>query len=75
MTLKSSRKRNPLAEIVRSQLEEINKYKWIESEKAGKDIGLERATREWMAQYFPQWKRHRWENAIREALQPDVSRN
>ncbi len=75
MTLKSSRKRNPLAEIVRSQLEEINKYKWIESEKAGKDIGMERATREWMSQYFPQWKRHRWENAIREALQSDVSRN
>ena len=41
------RKISPLAEIIRSQLEEINKYKWIESEKTGKDIGMERATREW----------------------------
>jgi len=67
MTLQK-RNRNPLAEIVRSQLEEINKYKWIESEKIGKDIGMERATREWMAKCFPEWKKHRWNKAIAEAL-------
>jgi hypothetical protein len=31
-------------EIVR----EINNYKWIESEKAGADIGFEKASREWI---------------------------
>lgn len=69
------RNQDPLAEILRSQLEEINKYKWIESEKAGKDIGMERATREWMAKCFPQWKTHRWKSALQEALQADASLN
>jgi len=67
MTLQK-RKQNPLAEIVRSQLEEINKYKWIESEKLGKDIGMEQATREWLAKHFPEWKKVRWNKAIEEAL-------
>lgn len=74
MTLQK-RKQNPLAEIVRSQLEEIKKYKWIESEKNGKDIGMEQATREWMAKHFPEWKQYRWKRAIQEALQTDVSLN
>jgi hypothetical protein len=64
-----TRKHDPLAEIVRSQHEEIKKYKWIESEKQGRDIGWERAAREWMQKYFPDWKRHRWESAIDEAMQ------
>jgi hypothetical protein len=62
------RKHDPLAEIIRSQQEEIQKYKWIESEKAGYDIGWERATREWLQKHFPDWKRHRWQQAIAEAL-------
>ena len=32
-------------------LNEINKYKWLESEKAGSDIGFERASREWITTY------------------------
>jgi hypothetical protein len=58
-----------LAEVLRSQQEEITKYKWIESEKAGQDIGWERAAREWLAQHFPGWKRDRWERAVKEAVQ------
>ncbi|MCK5580189.1 MAG: hypothetical protein KAJ18_02835 [Candidatus Omnitrophica bacterium] len=30
---------------------EIDRYKWIESEKAGCDIGFDRAVEEWMKQY------------------------
>jgi len=63
-----SRKPNPLADIFRSQREEIEKYKWIESEKAGSDIGWERATREWLSKHFPEWKRYRWQHAVAEAL-------
>ena len=63
-----TRKTHPLSEFVRSQAEEIKKYKWIESEKAGGDIGWERAMREWMHKYFPDWKRYRWECAVAEAL-------
>jgi hypothetical protein len=63
-----TRKPNPLADFVRSQAEEIKKYKWIESEKVGRDIGWECATREWMQKYFPDWKRYRWDRAVQEAL-------
>jgi hypothetical protein len=58
----------PLAEIIRSQQEEIKKYKWIESEKAGQDIGWERACREWLQKYFPDWKQHAWHNTVRDAV-------
>ena len=63
------RKQNPLANIFRSQHEEVKKYKWIESEKAGQDIGWERAEREWLLRHFPGWKDASWERAIAEALQ------
>jgi|SRR5579862_989398 len=49
--------RNPLAELLRSQREEINQYRWIESEKAGKDIGWKRASEEWKARHSVAWKR------------------
>src|SRR5579859_585807 len=52
MTLRH-RKQNPLADILRSQQEEIKKYKWIESEKLGKDIGWEKASQEWLHKHFP----------------------
>ena len=67
MTLRH-RRYDPLIEIDRSQLEEIEKYKWIESEKAGRDIGWERAQQEWLAKHFGDWKRVRWQRALEEAL-------
>jgi hypothetical protein len=70
-----SRKPDPLVDIVRSQREEIKRYKWIESEKAGSDIGWERATREWMQKYFPEWKQYRWKRAVAEALDTGSSLN
>lgn len=36
-------------------LEEIDKHKWIESQKAGKDIGFEAAARDWVAKYGSEW--------------------
>ncbi len=40
-------------EMLRDQdvLKEINRYKWIQSEKEGSDIGFERAAREWINSY------------------------
>jgi hypothetical protein len=40
---------------------EILRYKWIESEKAGYDIGFERALIDWVVKYRSTWreKRHR----------------
>ncbi|MCX7916365.1 MAG: hypothetical protein N3A53_08715 [Verrucomicrobiae bacterium] len=59
----------PIAELERSRREEIAKYKWIESEKRGYDIGWERAQAEWMEKHFADWKRARWLSAVQEALQ------
>ena len=38
--------------------EEINKHLWIESQKAGVNIGIERATDEWLRLYAYEWTKH-----------------
>jgi hypothetical protein len=39
----------------RDIINEINRYKWFESEKAGSDIGFEKAAREWINTYSKQY--------------------
>jgi len=39
-------------------VEEINKHLWIESQKAGYSIGIERATDEWLRLYAPGWMKY-----------------
>jgi hypothetical protein len=39
---------------------EILRHKWIESEKAGYDIGFERALMDWIVQYRSAWYRSAW---------------
>ncbi|MFH0754942.1 MAG: hypothetical protein V2A70_10300 [Candidatus Omnitrophota bacterium] len=34
---------------------EIERFKWIESEKAGLDIGFEKASREWLDRFSKTW--------------------
>lgn len=43
----------------RAELDEILKHKWIESEKAGKDIGFEKALMDWIFKHKAAWKRSR----------------
>jgi hypothetical protein len=43
-------------EDVREQNAEIMKYKWIESEKEGHDIGTEKAAEEWVERYGSIWR-------------------
>ena len=38
-------------EFKKEVVEEVQKYKWIESEKLGYDIGFERAAKEWMEKH------------------------
>ena len=38
--------------------EEINRHLWIESQKAGHSIGLERATDEWLEHYALSWLKY-----------------
>jgi len=40
---------------VKDELDEILEYKWLQSEKLGYDIGLDRAIREWLQQYYTAW--------------------
>jgi len=39
-------------------IEEINKHLWIESQKAGHSIGIERATDEWLKLYAESWLKY-----------------
>ena len=38
-------------------IEEIERYKWLESEKYGQDIGREKAVWEWLIKHGPAWIR------------------
>jgi len=42
-----------------AEREEILKHKWIESEKAGRDIGFERALLDWIVKHRSQWREKR----------------
>jgi hypothetical protein len=42
-----------------AEREEIMKHKWIESEKAGRDIGFERALTEWIIKHRSKWRKSR----------------
>jgi hypothetical protein len=44
-----------------AEREEILKHKWIESEKAGHDIGFERALLDWIVKHRSNWRRARKE--------------
>jgi hypothetical protein len=39
-----------------AEREEILRHKWIESEKAGKDIGFERALLDWIRKHRDGWR-------------------
>ena len=42
-----------------AEREEILKHKWLESEKAGYDIGFERALTDWIMRHRSAWRRSR----------------
>ena len=46
-----------------AEREEILKHKWIESEKAGADIGFEKALLDWIVKYRSSWRNKRMKEA------------
>ncbi len=42
-----------------AEREEILKHKWIESEKAGSDIGFEKALLDWIVKHRSNWRQKR----------------
>lgn len=49
-----------------AERDEILKHKWIESEKAGYDIGFERALLDWLVNHSAAWRR--WRRRLREPV-------
>ena len=45
-----------------AEREEILKHKWIESEKAGYDIGFEKALLDWIVKHRGSWREKRKES-------------
>lgn len=46
-----------------AEREEILKHKWIESEKAGTDIGFEKALCDWILKHRSNWRTKRMKEA------------
>jgi len=46
-----------------AEREEILKHKWIESEKAGADIGFEKALLDWIVRHRSNWREKRIKEA------------
>ncbi|MBP8261430.1 MAG: DUF4032 domain-containing protein [Verrucomicrobia bacterium] len=51
----SAVKKSELWQLFLDEQREILKYKWIESEKAGRDIGIEKAIRDWLQKHYEKW--------------------
>jgi hypothetical protein len=52
-------KNSSLYKEFQAEREEILKHKWIESEKAGHDIGFEQALTDWIVKHRSKWRRSR----------------
>lgn len=52
-------KNSSLYKEFQAEREEILRHKWIESEKAGHDIGFERALTDWIIRHRSAWRKSR----------------
>ena len=52
-------KRSTLYREFLAEREEVLRHKWLESEKAGRDIGIERAMVSWALHHRTDWRRKR----------------
>ena len=52
-------KNSSLYREFQAEREEILRLKWIESEKAGCDIGFEHALTDWIVKHRSKWRRNR----------------
>ena len=59
LSAKELLKNSSLYREFQAEREEILKHKWIESEKAGRDIGFERALTDWIIKHRSKWRKSR----------------
>ncbi len=57
---------NDVKELLKDRrvIEEIQKHLWIESQKAGFSIGIERATDEWLRLYADGWMKYHMSDRV-----------
>jgi len=58
-------KRSSLYREFLAEREEILRHKWLESEKAGCDIGFEQALTDWIVKHRAQWRRERQASKVK----------
>ena len=56
-------KKSTLYREFQAEREEILKHKWIESEKAGRDIGFEHALTDWILKHRSKWRKSRQQSS------------
>ena len=56
-------KNSSLYREFQAEREEILRHKWIESEKAGRDIGFEQALTDWIIKHRSNWRKNRQASA------------
>ena len=56
-------KNSSLYREFQAEREEILRHKWIESEKAGRDIGFEKALLDWIVKHRSNWRDRRRKEA------------
>ena len=47
-------------------VDEINRHRWLESEKAGKDIGFEVASEDWLKRFSTAWMQYHMPEKLKE---------
>ena len=52
-------RKSSLYRELEAELGEILKHKWIESEKAGRDIGFDQALTDWNVKHRSNWRKSR----------------
>jgi hypothetical protein len=57
-------KNSSLYREFQAEREEILRHKWIESEKAGYDIGFERALTDWIIKHRARWRKRRHQHPV-----------
>ena len=55
-------KNSSLYREFQAEREEILRHKWLESEKAGRDIGFEQALTDWIVKHRLNWRKNRQSN-------------
>ena len=55
-------------------VDEINRHRWLESEKAGKDIGFEIAAADWLKRFSTAWMQYHMPEKLKERSPEKIDR-